>query len=110
LALVSHRAIQADATPERALKIIGDDYHVANWQTSVLVISPSATKNGGILDPTRAFNTFKLDRADVLEMWQTPRQINVAVVSNDSRAKSRKLIAVDYSMAVKQGPKGKYLC
>lgn len=62
------------------------------------VISPTSKKNGGILDSTRPFSSFKLDENDVLEMWFKPRLIQVAVQTSEGKAKLKKVIALDYGL------------
>lgn len=65
---------------------------------AALVLSPTAQKNGGILDAARKFNTFKFGDDDVLELWLRPRLVHVAVYASDAKVKLKKMIAIDYAM------------
>jgi hypothetical protein len=87
--------IGGTSTPVDAMRIIMRDYHVAKLEQHQLVISPSTSKSGGILDQNTAFHKFKLDPSDVLEVWKAPFVISVALQTASGRPADAKRLAFD---------------
>jgi hypothetical protein len=87
--------VSSNATPTEAVRTIAALYTLSDVSTHSLVISPTTSKSGGILDAHTPLHKFHLLDSDVLELWKSPFVIQLAVQTPSGKPTHVKRLALD---------------